>query len=118
MEIGGTGMKVKKFNSRSGFTLIELLVALFILSIVITAFTALLSSSYANIFTAGRKSTALYEAQKKIETAISNGTTENETLRIIFDGVGREIKVTGKEYEVTETYEGKNLKITAFVLKN
>jgi len=54
-------------NSEKGLTLVEVLVAMAILSLVVVAFTQLMSWSFTNIFIQGNKSKATAAAAEKID---------------------------------------------------
>ena len=113
-----TSMKRLLFN-QDGFSLVEILVAFVILLIVITAVTPLFTTSYAGIFRAGRKSNALYQAQRDIESAINVGTALNsDPLTITFPGVPS-ITLTLQGKIETKTYpaEANNVSVTVFLPK-
>lgn len=103
-------------NNHRGFTIVEILVALSILSLVIFSFSPLISNSFSNIFTAGRKSNALYQAQKQMENKFAQGTTEDTSIQTIsFPYISDEISVKGKQEQVTYSYEGHSGTLIAFI---
>lgn len=107
-------------NNRRGFTLVEILVALSILSIIIFSFAPLISSSFSNIYTAGRKSDALYQAQEQMENKLVEEITEDKELTeltITFQEISEEITVNGTEEQFTYTYDGHSGILTAFIAK-
>jgi len=87
----------KIIKSNHGFTLVELLVAMFILLLIVFAFTPLLVSSIERIHYAGDKSEALYQGQSDIEVDIAERETKG-THKMIFEFTGdtdATIEVTG-----------------------
>ena len=77
--------KTEGIDSENGFSLIELLTALFILTIIIFAFTPLLLASIKNIHYAGDKSEALHEGQSELEVDIAElRTVGGNELEFIF----------------------------------
>lgn len=103
------------FDKENGFTLVELIVALAILSIGIFAFSYMFSSSFANVFTAGRKSSSLLSAQEELELQIAVGTaTDSEELSVFLPD-GTEIKIPGEFATGTYMYENKTGTVTTFI---
>lgn len=98
-------------NREEGFTIIEIIIALFILMVILFAFTTLFTGSISGIFGAGHKSSALYEAQREMDNEISEGLNDQydpETHEIIFiDNDGEEIPVPveGEEKQIEYEYE-------------
>lgn len=74
---------MKKLVNEKGFSLVEVIVAMAILMIIITAFTALFTGSFSGIFTAGRKSEALYRAQSDMDAVINSAGTADYDEDII-----------------------------------
>ncbi len=72
-----------KIVNEKGFSLVEVIVAMAILMIIITAFTALFTGSFSGIFTAGRKSEALYRAQSDMDAVINSAGTADYDEDII-----------------------------------
>lgn len=101
-------------SDEGGFSLIEILIALVILSITIFAFTGLFTDSYSRIFSAGRKSQAIYKAQKDMESKIRSGTTLNQDFTIT---VPHSTNITVKGELVDIEIEGQNAHLTTFVPK-
>ena len=92
----------KSIISEKGFTLVEVLVAIFILMIVIFAFTGLFTTSFVGIFSAGNKSNALYGAQADMEENITGyDNTSTDSLVIPFSSP---ITLTGKYVTINKTY--------------
>lgn len=107
---------MKKSYNEEGFTLIEVIIAITILMIVIFAFTTLYTTSFSGIFSAGRKSEALFLAQEAMDNLIAEEVNSGtETLTIEF--VQRTISVTGEELEVPYEYEGRTGTIYYFLPK-
>jgi len=96
--------KTEDLKSENGFSLIELLAALFILTLIIFAFTPLLISSLYNIHYAGDKTEALHEGQSEIEVDIAElRTVDGHELEFIFgdpEGDHTSILVAGGLVEV------------------
>lgn len=67
-----TMLRNRTFQQNKGFTLVEVLVALSIITIIVISFTALLTSSYVNIISAGKKSLASYSVQEEMEERIAH----------------------------------------------
>lgn len=110
----------KKFLS-SGVTLIEIIVAIAILSILFISFLLLFTESFANIFSAGNKSEALFTVQSKLENKIDEPSPQGEshTLEIIFPNVLTPIRVDGKIVTIYEPYYRgdsiKNVELKVFI---
>jgi len=88
----------KSHVSEKGFMLAEILVALFILTIIIIAFTGLFANSFGGIFSAGHKSNALYEAQADMEENIAD---YDDSLVIPFSS---SITLAGKYITIDKIY--------------
>jgi prepilin-type N-terminal cleavage/methylation domain-containing protein len=83
---------------KKGFSLIEVIIASSILLIIVISFAALLSTSFAGIFGAGKNSRALFQAQQEIETVIVKGLAPGiDTLRVTFPSTT--VTVSGSVYE-------------------
>lgn len=113
--------RVKRKNN--GFTLIELIVSIGILGIIVVAFSGMFLSGFNTIAKSGNRSSGDYEAQKVMESKISNPTAgvdgnvattvDNTELNIKFGS--KEIQVPGKRVE-SEFNDGKStVIITTFV---
>ncbi len=72
-----------KEKDEKGFLLIEVLIALLLLIIIIIGFTALITSSYQGIHTAGSRAQALYEAQELMENAIASPDFTSDEVVIV-----------------------------------
>jgi len=71
-------------RQKDGFTLVETVVAMFILSIIAAAYVGLFTTSYGGTFSAGRKSEAIYSAQKDADEKFISGAANNaESIDII-----------------------------------
>lgn len=90
-------------KSEDGFSLFELLIAMFILFLIVMAFTPFLLASIGYIHYAGDKSEALYEGQSEMEVSIAEKSAEEESkeLEFIFDDTT--ITVRGGIVDVLET---------------
>lgn len=109
---GSTFMKHVK--DEKGFTMVEVLIALAILVIIIAAFTALFTTGARGIFSAGRKSNALFEAQNEMDNFIAEGNSDGlATHNIEFDSIT--ITVTGEEKIISTEYEGRTVEIYYFL---
>lgn len=97
-----------------GLTLIEILIGLAILAVMALSFTALFTSSFAGIFSAGRKSTALFQAQQQMEQKIAGGTSGNTPLTITLPDLTT-IQVQGEILSVPYSYEDKTGTIISFI---
>jgi Tfp pilus assembly protein PilV len=92
----------KSHVSEKGFMLAEILVALFILTIIIIAFTGLFANSFGGIFSAGHKSNALYEAQADMEENIADyDNSGTDSLVIPFSS---SITLAGKYITIDKIY--------------
>jgi len=107
---------LKRYLDNNGFALIELVVGIFILCIlVVPAYAVLFSSSHDGVYSAGRQSSTLFEAQKKIENAINDAeytdamlTRENSyTIIITFNDLSP-VNVTGEKLDILNNYPGVN----------
>lgn len=112
-----------RLSGKEGLALVELVVAILILAVIILAFTTLFGDSYANIFTAGRKSRALYQAQEELEIKIRTGTAQDNMFAITLptgttlpNGSGV-LTVPGELVTGDYTYEGKTGTVTTFIPK-
>jgi prepilin-type N-terminal cleavage/methylation domain-containing protein len=65
-------MKNSSLNAEKGFSLIEVLIAVFILLIIVIAFTTLFTSSFRGITSSGSRSEKLFILQKNIESDIND----------------------------------------------
>ena len=91
-------------KSEKGFTLIELLVAMFILTLIVFAFTPLLVGSIDRIHYAGDKSDALYQGQSGLEVDIAERNTV-DGYELVFDFGDTVITVPGGLVEA-EKHQG------------
>ena len=107
---------IKKIKNEDGFSLLELIIGLFVMAIVIIAFTNLITVSIQGIFGAGSKSSALLDAQEGVDKSIAGGLSEefdpddpdkHDKHQIVFnDGIDEiTIHVKGEEIEIEEEYE-------------
>lgn len=105
---------MSKKTHDTGLTLVEVIVALAVLTIVLIPFLNLLIGSSVNIFAAGNKNQALYDAQKELENEIktSSGQGQTHSLQINFPGVAQ-MQVDGKIITINENYlRGNNTEVT------
>ena len=81
------------YKNNAGFTYVELLVAIFMLGIIVAAFTPLLTQSYKNIFQSGERSSSLFESKGEVEKRLAEkAVLEEGTIKAKFpDGVDVEI---------------------------
>lgn len=106
---------MNRLNNPKGFTLIEMIVALAIIGIMAVSFLTVFSSTYAHIFSAGRRSDAIFSTEKKVEAAIASGTTGTADTFSLSIG-GRTINVSGTLVTEQSTYEnGKTVTLKSFV---
>jgi len=103
---------IKILKKEDGFSLLELIIGLFVMAIVIIAFTNLITVSIQGIFGAGSKSSALLDAQEGVDRSIAGGLSEefdpddpvkHDKHVIVFDGITIDVK--GEEIEIEEEYE-------------
>lgn len=94
--------KLQFAKAEKGFTLVELLVAMFILTLIVFAFTPLLVGSIESIHFAGDKSEALYEGQSDVEVDIAERNTADET-ELVFIYEDTSITVPGGLVDVEKT---------------
>lgn len=109
--------KIKFKLNCKGFMVTEILVAITIIALIIAAFEPLLNSSFLNIFSTGRKSSTLYQAQQTTENAIANHGTGSDILVLPF---ATPIPVQGSYITINELYTDANgnertVTITSFV---
>jgi len=94
-------------KKQEGFTIIEVILASLILVIIIFAFMTISTSSITGIFGAGRKSSALFEAQDYMDNSIDAGpgqdVVEETTHEIGFNGT--QITVSGEVKGIDYNYE-------------
>lgn len=108
----------RSLNRTAGFTLIELIVALAIIGIMAVSFLTVFSTTYAHIFSAGRKSDAVFQTEQKVESAIATGTTSTTDVFLLTIG-GRTVSLTGEVITESTIYEnGKIVEIKSFVPKD
>lgn len=106
---------MNRLKNPQGFTLIEMIVALAIIGIMAVSFLTVFSSTYAHIFSAGRRSDAIFSTEKKVEAAIASGTTGTADTFSLSIG-GRTINVSGTLVTEQSTYEnGKTVTLKSFV---
>ncbi len=98
-----------------GFSLIEVIVAVSILLIIISAFSLLFTNSFSGIFTAGRQSRSLFQAQEEIDNAIAGGTGNSggDILVVNFDY--RTVEIDGQEIIINYEYEGRSNNLYYFL---
>jgi type IV pilus modification protein PilV len=97
---------------QKGFSLIEIMIAILVLSLVVTAFAALFTHSYQDIYSAGFKSEAQFVAQEVMESLIADidfnhpdaNVSTTTSLSIDFPGYGGSVAVQGKIVTVTVEY--------------
>lgn len=105
----------KPLKNSQGFTLIEMIVALAIIGIMAVSFLTVFSTTYAHIFSAGRRSDAIFNTEKKVEAAIASGTTATTDTFSLSIG-GRTVNVSGTLVTEQSTYEnGKVVTLKSFV---
>lgn len=97
-------------KKEDGFSLVELILAVFIMAIIIVAFTNLITVSIQGIFGAGSKSSALFDAQEQMDNYISGGLSEifdpeNPDVHRIKFSNGLEIPVDGEEKPIEYEHE-------------
>ena len=97
-------------KKEDGFSLAELILAVFIMAIIIVAFTNLITVSIQGIFGAGSKSSALFDAQERMDNYISGGLSgeydpENPNVHVIDFGDGLMIPVDGEEKPIEYEHE-------------
>jgi len=108
-------------RQKDGFTLVETVVAMFILSIIAAAYVGLFTTSYGGIFSAGRKSEAIYSAQKDADEKFISGAANNaESIDIILtntedSSVESNLKINGEIHESEGAYENKKVIIYSFI---
>lgn len=107
------------FNFNDGFSLIEVLIALFILTLIVFAFTPLLLGSVERIYYAGDKSEALYEGQSNIEVNLAEKIAVDGTeIEFIFGDPANPtatIIVPGGLVDIEETKEQAIARLSGFV---
>lgn len=101
-------------SNEKGFTLIEIIISLAILGMIVISFTTAFTSSFSGIFSSGKKSQALHEAQTKIDRKINSVTTGRDILKIKFLGVP-EITIQGKKEIVNVEYNDRSVSLTTFI---
>jgi len=69
-------MQDASLNAEKGFTLVEVLIAVFILLIIVIAFTTLFTSSFQGITSSGSRSETLFGLQENIEGDINDPGAE------------------------------------------
>lgn len=109
-------MKKKKIGMHptGGFSLVELLVALFILMLIVFAFTPLLVGSIERIYYAGDKSEALYRGQSDLEVDIAERNTV-DGYELVFSFGDTEITVPGGLVDAQETEGSAEAWLSGFV---
>ncbi len=93
-------------KKQEGFTIIEIIIAIAILMIFLFAFMTLSTSSIGGIFGAGEKSSALFDAQRKIDREIDDGPANgNDEVPLTLKFNGHELPITAKEIEIIYEYD-------------
>ncbi|QZY56983.1 type IV pilus modification PilV family protein [Crassaminicella profunda] len=105
---------MKILSDKKGFTLIEIIISLAILGIIVVSFTTTFTSSFSGIFSSGKKSQALHQAQIQMDRKINSVTTGSDTLNIKFLGISQ-ITVLGKKEIVNVEYKDHNVSLTTFI---
>lgn len=95
--------ELRRLKSERGFSMFEVLIAMFILFMIVMAFTPFLLASIGNIHFAGDKSEALYEGQSEIEVSIAEKDTEEGSKELAFEFDGATITVRGGIVDVLKT---------------
>jgi len=110
-------MRVKLNNS--AFTLIEIIIALALIGIISITFLTIFSSAYAFLFSAGRKSDAVFSVEKSLETTIASGTS-SDTNNISVTIGGRGLVIEGINSSANQDYDNgtKNVEMNVFITKN
>jgi prepilin-type N-terminal cleavage/methylation domain-containing protein len=110
-------MKNKLDNS--AFTLIEIIIALALIGIIAISFLTIFSSAYAYLFTAGRKSDAIFAVEKVMESSIASGTS-SEANTIAINIGGRNLEIKGVNTSQNQLYENdtKNVSMNMFITNN
>ncbi|MDY6826369.1 MAG: prepilin-type N-terminal cleavage/methylation domain-containing protein [Bacillota bacterium] len=103
-----------KGKTTAGFSLIELLIALFILMLIVFAFTPLLMGSIERIYYAGDKSEALYRGQADIELDIAERNTV-DGYELVFAFGDTEITVPGGLVDEQESEGSATAWLSGFV---
>ncbi|MCW3490305.1 prepilin-type N-terminal cleavage/methylation domain-containing protein [Dethiobacter alkaliphilus] len=102
---------IRQFCNQKGLTLIEVVIAMFVLSIMVLTLTALFTSSFSGIFTAGRRSSTQFLVQEEVERAI----TGDSDADAVFTPVESIEGIPGTIVEVEQEYEdGRTVKIKTF----
>jgi len=105
-------------KNKAGFTLVEIIVSVAILSIIIFAFSILFTTSFSGIFSAGRKSEALFKVQEEMDKKIAEGLSNNfdssnpDQLTIEFDY--RTVTVEGEIKEEQISYDNEERLVDLF----
>jgi hypothetical protein len=98
----------------AGFSLVELLVAMFILMLIVFAFTPLLVGSIERIYYAGDKSEALYRGQSDLEVDIAERNTV-DGYELVFSFGDTDITVPGGLVDAQETEGSAEAWLSGFV---
>jgi prepilin-type N-terminal cleavage/methylation domain-containing protein len=107
-------VKLKKEN---GFSLVEVILAISILLIVVAAFTLLFTTSFSGIFTAGRKSKSLFEAQELVDNLIGGDANYQYDSLLVIEFDQRTIAIEGEEISVEYQYEDRYGDLNYFLPK-
>ncbi len=106
--------------NEKGFTLVEVLIAVFILLIIVIAFTTLFTSSFRGITSSGSRSETLFSLQEDIERNIDDAGAEfigNVNIEFT-DGDGVLIPIPGEHRAFKQvTDDQKEVVIDVFVYK-
>lgn len=96
------------FKKQEGFTILEIILAIAVLMIFLFAFMTLSTSSIGGIFGAGEKSSALFDAQKRVDREIDDGidgTLDPVSHTIDFDGLAP-FNIDTQKIEIPYDYDG------------
>ena len=106
-------------KSKNGMTLIEIIVALAILGIIAVSFLAVFTSAFKFIYTAGRKSVAVNQAEQSIESKLAVGSVSNASS-IVLDFGTTSVQVYGELVSQIQAYENgsKDVSLLSFIPVN
>lgn len=108
---------IVKIQEENGFSLVEVILAISILMIVVAAFTLLYTTSFSNIFTAGRKSKSLFEAQELVDNLITGDANYQYDSTLVIEFDQRTITIEGEEISVEYQYEDRSGDLYYFLPK-
>ena len=98
---------MKDVNKQDGFTILEIIIAIAVLMIFLFAFMTLSTSSIGGIFGAGEKSSALFDAQRRVDREIDDGPASGNVVNLSIKFNGYELPpITAEEIEIPYEYDG------------